>query len=183
VPLSRQPEIEDYSEVIDRAEQGDRSVLPRLREILEHYPDIADELGDLTKMARFALRSRCRSDGLLLGEALEAREASLSAEIAGPNPTILERLLSDQVVLCWQHLRYLEIKYGQAQSYTLREGEYFERCLDRAQRRYLSAIKTLAQVRKLGLPALQVNIAAEGGKQVNLVQGRSNGIHNRRNDC
>jgi hypothetical protein len=37
--------------------------------------------------------------------------------------------------------------------------------MDRAHRRYLSAIKTLATVRKLALPVLQVNIAK---KQVNV---------------
>ncbi len=37
--------------------------------------------------------------------------------------------------------------------------------MDRAHNRYLSAIKTLATVRKLALPILQVNIAK---KQVNV---------------
>jgi hypothetical protein len=37
--------------------------------------------------------------------------------------------------------------------------------MDRAHKRYLSAIKTLATVRKLALPVLQVNIAK---KQVNV---------------
>jgi hypothetical protein len=37
--------------------------------------------------------------------------------------------------------------------------------IERAQRRYLAAIKTLAQVRRMDLPTLQVNI---GEKQVNV---------------
>lgn len=168
VPRRKRPEIDDYSEILDRAEAGDRSALPRLREILADYPDIVEELGDLTRIAKSALRSHFKGDGLVVSEVLEAREAALSAEIAGPNPSILERLLADQVILCWQHLRYLEIGYSRPQSRTFREGEYFERCIDRAQKRYLNAIKTLAQIRKLGLPALQVNIAAEGGRQVNI---------------
>ena len=40
--------------------------------------------------------------------------------------------------------------------------------LDRAQRRYLAASKTLAQMRKLRVPAVQVNI---GEKQVNVAGG------------
>ena len=40
-----------------------------------------------------------------------------------------------------------------------------QRSRDRAHHRYLSALKALAQVRKLALPALQVNIAKE---QVNV---------------
>jgi hypothetical protein len=38
--------------------------------------------------------------------------------------------------------------------------------MDRAHRRYLSALRTLALVRKLALPVLQVNIA--GKQQVNV---------------
>ncbi len=40
-----------------------------------------------------------------------------------------------------------------------------QRCTVRAHKRYLSAIKTLALVRKLAVPVLQVNIAR---KQVNV---------------
>jgi len=43
--------------------------------------------------------------------------------------------------------------------------EPFGRDRDRAHHRYLSAIKALAQVRQLQLPALHVNI---GGPQVNV---------------
>jgi hypothetical protein len=39
--------------------------------------------------------------------------------------------------------------------------------VERAQRRHLSAVKTLAQVRKLGLVVVQVNIAE---KQINLAR-------------
>jgi len=168
IPLSRRPEIEDYNEILDRIQKDDRTALPRLREILDSVPDIVAELGDLTKMARSALRSRLKGDGLLLPEVLERKENALAAEIGGPEPTVLERLLSDQIVLCWQHLRYLEMRYARLASYSFETGEFYERCIDKAQRRYLQAIKTLGQTRKLGLPALQVNIATDGGKQVNM---------------
>jgi hypothetical protein len=51
------------------------------------------------------------------------------------------------------------------QKLSLGWGEYYQRRMDRAHRRYLSAIKTLALVRKLAVPVLQVNIAR---KQVNV---------------
>jgi hypothetical protein len=42
---------------------------------------------------------------------------------------------------------------------TLQQGEYFQRRQDRAHRRYLSAIRSLAAVRRLQVPtAVQVNI-------------------------
>jgi hypothetical protein len=42
--------------------------------------------------------------------------------------------------------------------------------IDKAHARFLSAVKTLAQVRKLALPTLQVNIARN---QVNVAETRS----------
>jgi hypothetical protein len=45
------------------------------------------------------------------------------------------------------------------------QGDYHQRRMDRAHRRYLSAIKTLATVRKLAVPVFQVNIAQ---KQMNI---------------
>ena len=44
------------------------------------------------------------------------------------------------------------------------QSEYHQRSLDRAHRRYLSSVKTLAQIRKLG-PAVQIDIAE---KQINI---------------
>jgi hypothetical protein len=47
----------------------------------------------------------------------------------------------------------------------LQQGEYWQQAQERAQRRYLAAIRTLAQVRRLLTPAVQVNIAEQ---QLNL---------------
>ena len=46
-------------------------------------------------------------------------------------------------------------------------SSHWERKLSTVQRPYLRAIETLARVRKLmGVPMVQINIAAEGGQQV-----------------
>jgi hypothetical protein len=85
--------------------------------------------------------------------------------VAGGNPTPLERLLAERVVACWLHLHHLEMLYARKDSLTVELGTYYQRSIDRAQKRYLAAIQTLARVRKLAVPVLQVNIARE---QVNL---------------
>jgi len=52
-------------------------------------------------------------------------------------------------------------------SCSLAAASYWERKLSTVQYRYLRAIETLARVRKLmGVPMVQINIAAEGGQQV-----------------
>jgi hypothetical protein len=56
---------------------------------------------------------------------------------------------------------YAETTLAQRQGVgcTLVQGEYFQRRAERAQRQYLRAIKTLATVRRLLTPAIQVNVA------------------------
>jgi hypothetical protein len=49
-----------------------------------------------------------------------------------------------------------------------RRLEWWQRRIERAQRMYVSAIKALAQIRRLQLPTVQVNVAAAGGQQINL---------------
>jgi hypothetical protein len=107
-------------------------------------------------------------DNLLAREATARRMEELRAELAGAAPTPVERLLAERAVACWLHLYHLENTYAGKTSLTLDLGAYYQRCIDRAHKRYLSALKALADVRRLALPALQVNIAK---KQVNLAGG------------
>lgn len=47
------------------------------------------------------------------------------------------------------------------------EGNYWERKLSATQRRYLRACETLARVRKITGSTYQINIAHDGGQQIN----------------
>ena len=62
---------------------------------------------------------------------------------------------------------YWDLVAAQSNESTLRQREYLQRSQERAQRQYLSAIRSLATVRRLQLPtAVQVNI---GGPHVNVL--------------
>ena len=74
-------------------------------------------------------------------------------------------MLAERIAACWLHVYHLERIYASKDGMTLDLAAHYHRCIDRAHKRYLSAIKTLAVVRKLALPVLQVNIAK---KQVNV---------------
>jgi hypothetical protein len=54
-------------------------------------------------------------------------------------------------------------------AWPLPQAEYYQRSRDRAHRRFLSALKALALVRRLAVPVLQVNMTS--GPQQNLVNG------------
>jgi hypothetical protein len=149
----------------DRAQKGDKTALPALRELLKE-PAMVDPLGgDLAKQAQLTLINKFGGQNLLFKESLTRKLDLLREELAGPNSTPLERLLVERIVACWLHLHHLEMLHASKQSMSLELASYYQRSISSAQKRYLAAIKTLALVRKLAVPILQVNIAK---KQVNV---------------
>jgi hypothetical protein len=162
-------EISQYlHDVTERARQGDQTALPSLRLLLQD-PAAVDYLGgDLAREAQRMLIDRYSGTDLLLKEALSRKLELLRAELAGPTPAPLERLLAERVVTCWLYLHQLEVTCAQRDSMALELGACYQKCIDRAHQRYLSGIKMLALVRKLTVPVIigQVNV---GGRQVNKV--------------
>jgi hypothetical protein len=90
----------------------------------------------------------------LLLESTQRKAAQLRAELAGPEPSRLERLLVEHIVSCWLQTNYADSAYAQ-----LPKGAnpaQHTAALQRqnsAQQRYLQAVKALATVRKLLRPA------------------------------
>jgi hypothetical protein len=98
----------------------------------------------------------------------------LGADLGYAESSSLERLLIQQITLCWLNLNLTEYRLTNVmkQSISFACGLYWEKRLTAAQRRFTRACETLARVRKLSrnTPALQFNIAAGGGQQVNVAK-------------
>jgi hypothetical protein len=110
---------------------------------------------------------------LVAAESAPRRLEALRRELAGPAPSALERLLVDRVVLCWFQVNYCEALFAQwAKDLTIPQADYQQRRLDRVHGRYLSAIRTLAYVRRLLVPSVQVNI---GAPQVHVANAKEPG--------
>ena len=150
-------------DLVDRAQDGDKKVLPTLRKVLDEEPKIA-RFVDLARDVERSIVKAMSGDNLFSREAIPRNLSEMRGEIAGENPSTLERLLAERIAVCWLQLQYYEAIYAQNLSeFTITQSEYHQRRIDKAHRRYLSAIRTLAQIRRLG-PAVQVNIAE---KQIN----------------
>ena len=142
-----------------RANGGDVSALATIREMVAACPAVATA-ADLAAHARALLVNRAAGADVVLREALLRKLEDLRADLAGPDPPPLERLLVDRIVSAWLYLHYLETVYPQCEARGAKGGDHCQRQIDRAHRRYLAAIRTLATVRKLAAPWLQVNVAA-----------------------
>jgi hypothetical protein len=133
------------------ATQGDRAAARTLLES-EHGAGLTEEFGNAAGRAETALlKAMCARDRLS-EEALRRNLTALRQELAGPDPSPLERLLAEQVALCWlesYHATIRAAQYGDSRT----RGGFYQHRLDRAQARYLAAMKALATMRKLLRPA------------------------------
>ena len=158
--------IEDTGKLmalIDRAQDGDEEALPVLRRVLDEEPGVA-RIVDLARNVERSIIEKMSGDDVFTQEALPRNLKEMREEIAGENPSPLERLLSERIAVCWLELQYFQAIYAQNMGeLTITQSDYHQRRIDKAHRRYLSSIKALAQVRKMG-PAVQINIAE---KQIN----------------
>lgn len=153
-----------FQELLERARKGDILTLPILQRMLQE-PDVVEELGNLALQAEISFVSAAAGTNLAFREGLTRKLELLRADLAGPNPTPIERLLVERVVACWLQVQDADIRYAQAKDLSVKWYEYYQRRMNHSHKRYLSALKTLALVRKLAVPVLQVNIAK---KQINV---------------
>ncbi len=86
----------------------------------------------------------------------------------------LEKLIIDEIILCWTYQNHahevLKNVTFDEKYFSKTEHEYWQNNLTQCQKRYLKALETLARVRKLNVN-IQLNIAANGGKQINVNSG------------
>ena len=161
-------ETSDLAALVRRCEEGDNTALSEARELFDRSPQLWDEVGDLAVQAERALVESVSGKNELLKDALYRKLEMLRVELSGPSPSVLERLLVERVMACWLQVYSADVLYAQnLGKLTPSQSEFFQRRQDRAHRRFLSAIRSLAQVRRLLFPAVQVNI---GAQQVNAMQ-------------
>jgi hypothetical protein len=103
----------------------------------------------------------------LLGqESVRRQVAVLRAELVGPEPSPLECLLVDRIIVNWLEVKKMDRFMAQFQETSFKQGEYYQRRHERAEKRFHQACKSLAQIRRLQGPMVQLNVA---DKQINVV--------------
>ena len=165
---TRRDTLGRLSELVKKAEKGNKEGVPEIRKILKESPELAWRIMDYGKLAEWHFVERMTKDkDFGSKEVLRRQLAAMREEIAGDSPSPVERLLAERIVLTWLQIQLFEGLYaaGMYKSTSIRQGSYEQKRIDQAYRRHLSAIRTLTQIRKLG-PAVQINIAE---KQINSV--------------
>lgn len=162
----RRATVAKLSTLIGKAQDGDEQAALDIRKILDGSPDLAWRfIKGPGKLAESALLDTfTKDDDLSSRELLKHQLESMRIEVAGQEPSPLERLLAERVVATWLEVQLFSGLYAIGmKNETRSQGDYRQKRLDRAHRRHLSAVHALAQIRKMG-PAMQINIAE---KQIN----------------
>jgi hypothetical protein len=105
-------------------------------------------------------------------EFVSVRLAEMRFQLAPPGSSEAEKLLADRAALCWLHLELLEYESARLyyQEIDSPKSEIIDRRLAKAQARFSQALLALAKVRRLAIPAVQINVARNQVNQMNVGQ-------------
>jgi hypothetical protein len=143
--------------ILEKAGQGDVSVLPALRRAFDEHPELSAHLGNLVEHARLALMSLIAGPDLAAREAISIEAAKIRERLLATAPSELERLLVDRIFISWLEVYHQDMDFAQrllSDSGASLAAEAVQRRLDRAQARFLAAVKALATVQKLLKPSV-----------------------------
>ncbi len=163
---ARRETVGRLRELVKKAEKGNKKSVLEIREILQENPGLAWRYMTPAKLTeRLFIDKMSKDKDLAAKELMEHQLAAMREEIAGQSPSPLERLLAERVVLTWLQIQLFESIYASSvfKNMPIAQGNYYQKLLDSIYRRHLSAIRMLAQIRKMG-PSIQINLAE---KQIN----------------
>jgi len=145
------------------------------RKLLDRHPGIAETMVNLTDQTFEAIFKPMAGESQGALELLKRVRRLKQTELGYDAASALEKLLIEAVVIAWVGYTDTERRASSvwSDSHTLTSGEYWNKRVSAAQRRYLRAIETLARVRRLGLPAVQINIGAQQVNQVNAMPSQT----------
>jgi hypothetical protein len=145
---------DELAALLKRAEQGDRSVVPAMQRALDENPAIWRHYGDLAAQAEAALVTLAAGANLLLADSLMRKLEEMRRELIGETTSPLEALLVRRVTATWLQVSYYDGLRAQAAGAGEARLKMLQLQQDAAHRRHLTAVKTLATVRKLLTPSL-----------------------------
>src|SRR5215212_2164695 len=163
--------VRELQALSKKAEGGEEGARLELRRALrESAPEVLARCSGASRVYRGMLAEKIAVGDPLAEEATVQTAERMALELAGEHPTPLEVLLSERVASLWM---LVELEEALMAAYYNKGGGtrvsvvlQMARLQESAHRRYLAAIKTLAQVQKLQGPSrVQVNI---GGNQINV---------------
>lgn len=155
------------------AKAGNDRAAEALRRSRTERPDLWRHAGTIAEQAEASWLLAFAPDATkdaMLRTALRHDAERLRADLLDDASDPAERLLVSRIVVCHLAAAHADGLHAQAVAAgeTLAVCDWHAGQAERAHRRFLKAVESLAKVRRLRGPAVQVNVAMPGGKQVNV---------------
>jgi hypothetical protein len=157
------------------AQQGDRVAFAELQRIGEAQ-GISFTEDWSSHVVLFRLMDRASSKNLLARAGVEDDLKATIRDLSEPNDGPIEKLVVGRAAVATVDARMADLEHFRAIEHydDPRDAETFDRRRDRAQRRLLATLKTLAEVRRLNRPAVQVaqlnRVTMTGDGAVNVIK-------------
>jgi hypothetical protein len=128
------------------------------QELLAQWKErnVVKENLDLVYETYFGYSGKRSGQNGLLQAAIDQKTEHMRRELTTEGDTALEQMLIERVIVCYHAMNDAEGKLqnlNQQDGVTLTKIEHYDKTTDRAQRRYLTAVRELGLARRLRLPA------------------------------
>ena len=144
-------------------ENPDPDDVKALRKALREEPGTWRAAGDMLDHAQDQVIKSMAGGYAVIEESAQRGKEELSEELCEPTDGPLEKLMIQEVILCWLHHSHTVRRMQNVTmkgTHTSEEGTYWEKRVAASQRRYIRAMKSLARVRKLNV-SVQINVAQQ----------------------
>jgi hypothetical protein len=160
-------QVAAVAELVERAEAGEVAALPELRRALSPEHKMWSDLSDMIGVSILGILRKSFPDGdtMSLKEigGYRAQLHALAKDLAGPQPSPLERVLAERIAVNWLQLTYMDAELAAGIGTDGRVDKERDHRHVQVHRRYLDSVKMLATVRRLLGPNVhltQINVDA-----------------------
>lgn len=152
------------------AENPSQEDVQELRALLKEYPELWTLAGNWSQTAIDRMLEGATKQAFVR-ESTKHRLDLLRQELGAESAPALEKILIENIVVCWLQLHITQTRHElNTRQAGIAVATYWEKRLSATNARYLRACETLARVRRLRTPAMQINV---GTNQVNVTKGNA----------
>jgi hypothetical protein len=147
----REQFVREYNDFWNRAAAGDRSTLDQLKRHFDIAPEHYTALfrGDLAGRVVDAILDRVAGKDLRQREAIRRKVETDRKELAGPLPSPIEAILAERSAVLYMAAHEADLfMYRNMEILSTKRADFHERRRDRANRRFLLALKALTLVKE-----------------------------------
>ena len=143
--------IAEMSKLVEAAQRCDPGAIDGIKSLLDRHPSVWEHYSNLTVQIENRWIDLLAGEDECIRQSLARRVESLREEILGDDrSSVLERLLAERITTAWLMVRYFDMALAQAAGNSrATHVRYLQQALDKSQRRYTAAVKSLAELRKL----------------------------------